>query len=125
MITYIITRVRSYAILMAMYEHGYDYISCFVPVVLQFVPDYDYVNVTIIKHDLEEFIDLPELTIKKILNKAKEMNFVEVQETKEGDEIYQIKKGHGTLLFYLFPVSYLRTVDRRLSRREFPINLGF
>ncbi len=70
-------RICSYSILLALHEQGYDFVDCLVPIVVQFVPDFDYTDTGVIRHDLAAFIDLPELTIKKILARARDDGLIE------------------------------------------------
>jgi tetrahydromethanopterin S-methyltransferase subunit G len=76
-------KIYSYAILQAIYENGYDLINCIEQVVLQFIPDYDFTDVFIIKNDLKDIVDLPELMVKKVLDTAIDKGHVDFDEKRE------------------------------------------
>ncbi len=76
--------------LMAMRENGHDIISCFVPIVLQAVPSYDFTDCTTINHDLADFAPMPELMVKKILVRAVEEGYVETIQRHDLD-LFKLK----------------------------------
>jgi hypothetical protein len=112
-------RTQAFSMLTSMRENGHDYISCFVPIVLQAVPSYDFTDCQTIHHDLADSTPLLELMVKKILNRAKEEGYVEVKEMK-GQELFKLKP--ETVTFF---IEEQKTVKKRMDALVEDINSFF
>jgi hypothetical protein len=105
-------KIVSYAVVMAMHENGLDLPNCFIPVVLQFVPEYDFTDAGTIKHDLEDVLDLPELMVTKILHLARDGGYVDFQGK---NQLYRLRS-HAAQDLIEKEESVIRRV-RQLSER--------
>ncbi len=84
-------RASAYSMLMAMYGNESDFHSlkdCFIPLVLQAFPSDGKATMLHIKSRMDSIYSMPELTLKTLLDRSIEIDFVEYDEAKQ---LYQIK----------------------------------